>query len=217
MFRFFNLMSFPDLALAAARGASRLDPLSFADRFNIASILLHDARYPEAVAAGKSALALRPNHSVALAIVCTAAANSGQLLLAAATDAELSQSKSSGAALSEDDTARPLCDFAIAVAQRRTSDAHGILDALVKGFPQNGIDAYTLAEKYAIAGDFNRADFWFARSYDDREFSLFVLPGDRMVPAPFRDTPNYKALLERPLFRDWQNAHDQLASDLAAR
>jgi TolB-like protein len=217
MFRFFNLMSFPDLALAAARGASRLDPLSFADRFNIASILLHDARYPEAVEAGKSALALRPNHAVSLAIVCTAAANAVQLGLAAATGAELSQSKSNRGTHSEDDTAGPLCDFAIAVAQRRTSDAHGILDALAKGFPQNGIDAYTLAEKYAIAGNFNRADFWFARSYDDREFSLFVLPGDRMVPASFRDTPNYKALLERPLFRDWQNAHDQLASDLAAR
>src|SRR5579862_2392301 len=215
MFRFFTLMAFPDLALAAARGASRLDPLSFADRFNMASILLHDARFPEAIEAGKAALALRPHHAVALAIVCTAAANAGQAGLAAATYAELSQLKPDVGAHSEDDTARPLCAFAIAIAQHRTRDAHRIVDGLADGFPRSGISAYSLAQKYAIAGDFDKADSWFGRSYDDREFSLFVLPGDKLVPSAFRDTPEYRALLARPLFRDWQGAHDQLASSLA--
>jgi hypothetical protein len=85
-----------------------------------------------------------------------------------------------------------------------------------EGFSQSGISAYELATKYAIAGDFKKAGLWFARSYK-REFLPFLLPSDKLVPATFQGSPQYKALLNRPLFQDWQPAHDQLASDLAAR
>lgn len=217
IFRFYYFMAFPDLAQAAAQGASRLDPLSFADRFNTASFLLHDARFPEAIAAARAALALRPNQPVALAILCVAAANAGQAQLATATAAQLSHLTAAAPAGSVDETAAPLCAFAIATAQHRAGDAEKIVDGLAKGFPQSGLDAFELGEKYAIVGDFAKADAWFSRAYGERNFLIFILPGDKLVPDAFRDSPQYKALLERPLFRDWSRAHDELATDLAAR
>jgi TolB-like protein len=217
MFRFFEFTAFPDLALAAAEGAARLDPLSFADRFNIASFLLHDARFPEAIAAARSALALDPHHALTLAILCVAAANAGQAALAHATDDELSRATAAGHAHSTDDTAGPLCRFAIATTEHRVRDAQGIVDGFANGFPGSGISAFELGEKYAIVGDVQKAGVWFARSYDAKEFLLFLLPGDKLVPAGFRDSAQYRALLDRPLFRDWQRAHDALAGDLAAR
>jgi adenylate cyclase len=217
MFRFFDYMAFPDLALAAARGAARLDPLSFADRYNTATFLLHDARFAEAIEASKAALALRPHHAFALAVFCVAAANAGQLRLAHATEDELARRNAHGRARSADDTLGPLCAFAVAAAEHRVVDAERIVDDLARGFPQSGISAFELGEKSAIAGDFKKADLWFARSYNNREALLFFLPSDKLVPAAFRDSPEYKALLGRPLFQDWQRAHDELASDLAAR
>lgn len=217
IFRFYYFMAFPDLAQAAAEGAARLDPLSFVDRFNTASFLLHDARFPEAIGAAKAALALRPNQPVALAILCVAAANAGQTQLASATAEQLSRLSASDPANSVDRTAAPLSLFAIAMAEHRAGDAEKIVDNLARGFPQSGIDAYDLGEKYAIVGDFKKADIWFSRAYDNRDFLVFLLPGDKLVPQAFRDSPQYKALLDRPLFRDWSSAHDQLAADLAAR
>lgn len=217
MFRFYYFMAFPDLAQAAAAGASRLDPLSFIDRLNTASFLLHDARFPEATGAAKAALALSPHHPVALAVLCVAAANAGQAGLATASATELAHLTANAASGSVDVTAAPLCAFAIAVAQHRAGDAEKIVDRLAGGFPQSGIGAYDLGEKYTIAGDTNKADIWFSRAYDDRDFLIFLLPGDKLVPEAFRNSPQYKSLLVRPLFRDWSSAHDQLASDLAAR
>jgi adenylate cyclase len=217
MFRFFDYMAFPDLALAAARGAVRLDPLSLIDRLNSATFLLHAARFPEAVEAGKAALGLGPHHPFALAILCVAAANAGQLALASATGQELSRLEAKEGIHSADDTANPLCAFAIAAAEHRAGDADKIVDGLANGFPQSGISAFELGEKYTIAGDFGKAGYWFARSYDNRESLLYFLPSDKLVPETFRDRPEYKALLDRPLFQDWQRAHDELASDLASR
>jgi TolB-like protein len=217
IFRFYYFMGFPDLAQAAAKGAARLDPLSFADRFNTASFLLHAARFPEAIDAARSALTLRPHQPVALALLCVAAANAGQAALASATADDLAHGQAGGTKGSVDETAGPLCNFALAMAQRRAGNAEKIVDSLAAGFPQSGIGAYDLGEKYAIAGDFKKADAWFSRSYDDRDFLIFLLPGDKLVPQAFRDSPQYKALLAQPLFREWSEAHDQLASDLAAR
>ncbi|HEY1613848.1 MAG TPA: hypothetical protein VGF97_09185 [Rhizomicrobium sp.] len=217
IFRFYYFMAYPDLAQAAARGATRLDPLSFPDRFNTASFLLHDARFPEAVDAAKAALALRPHHPVALAILCVAAANAGQSQLALATAAELERRTANGRSVSVDDTAAPLCNFAVAIAQHRVGVAEKIVDSLARGYPQSGISAFELGEKYAIAGDFPKAGTWFARSYDARDFLVFLLPGDRLVPEAFRGHSEYLSLLNRPLFRDWSSAHDQLAADIAAR
>jgi hypothetical protein len=67
------------------------------------------------------------------------------------------------------------------------------------------------------AGDFEKTNSWFDRSYKSRESLLFFLPSVKLVPATFRDSPEYRALLAWPLFQDWQRAHDVVASDLAAR
>ncbi|MBV9062704.1 MAG: hypothetical protein JOY77_07220 [Alphaproteobacteria bacterium] len=217
MFRYYEFMAFPDLALAAAEGAARLDPLSFADRFNIETFLLHDARFSDAIAAGKAALTLRPHQPVALAVLCVAAANAGQMALAYSTEKDLSDAVATGQARSADDTSEPLCRFAIAANEDRRHEAHAIVDSFANGYPQSGISAWELGEKYSILGDFRNAGVWFNRSYDRREFLIFLLPADKLVPSGFRESPEYRALLKRPLFREWQAAHDSLARDLAAR
>jgi adenylate cyclase len=217
MFRFYEFMAFPDLALAAAQSAARLNPLSFADRFNVETFLLHDARFSDAIVAGRAALAQIPHQPVALAVLCVAAANAGQSELAHTTEKELSQSEGIGQAHSADDTSATLCEFALAAAEHRVREARTIIDNLAKGFPQSGIGAYDLGEKYTIVGDFEQAGLWFNRSYDSGDFLIFLLPGDKLVPPAFRDCPEYRALLDRPLFRNWQAAHDAVADDLATR
>jgi TolB-like protein len=217
MFRFYEFMGFPDLALAAAEGAARLDPLSFSDRFNVATFLLHDARFSQAIVATKAALALRPHQPVALAVLCVSAANAAQLDLAYATENELTLSGKTKGAHSADDTSDALCRFAIAAAERRLDRAHAIVDELAGGFPRSGIGAYDLGEKYSIVGDFQKAGFWFSRSYDNKGFLMFLLPGDKLVPSRFRNSPEYRTIIDQPLFRNWQAAHEAVAHDLAAR
>lgn len=217
MFRFYEFMSFPDLALAAATRAAYLDPLSFVDRFNISIFLLHDARFPEAIAASNAALVLRPHHPIALAVLCVAAANAGQIALAHDAEKQLVSSEAKAGTQSADDTSSPLCRFAIAIAEHRSGDAKRIIDQLAQTFPQSGMSAFELGEKYAIAEDFKKAGFWFDRSYNNKEFLLFLLPSDKIVPAAFHESPEYRGLLAEPLFRDWQAARDSLAGDLASR
>ena len=63
MFRYYQLLGFPDRALDAARGAAALDPLSVVDRLNVASAAIHVARNGEAAEAAQAALALHSDNA----------------------------------------------------------------------------------------------------------------------------------------------------------
>ena len=208
MFRYYQLLGFPDLALDAARGAAALDPLSFVRRLNVAAALLRIARYPEGAAAALSALELQPKHVFMLSLLCTADAYSGRVGDARAIAAELS--------LSKDPDDRDGCLFDIVVAERRLADARKLNDTMAARFPGGSNQASDLAANYAEAHEFDLAATWLERGYDKKDFAIFTVQFTASIPRAFFDTDRWKKFLRRPMTVAWQQAHDRLAAELAA-
>jgi hypothetical protein len=67
-----------------------------------------------------------------------------------------------------------------------------------------------------VAGETAKAVAWLSRAYDAKEFSLFTIAFDKAIQPAFFDQAGWKALTQKPLFTDWQKAHDAVAADLAA-
>lgn len=209
MFRYYQLLGFPDRALEAARGAAALDPLSVVDRLNVAAAAIHVARYGEAAAAAQAALALQSHHDYVEAQLCTAYAHTGRLDAARAIAARFS-------AANDNDDAQA-CAFDIAVGESRFDDARRIVDGMAARFSSLDLPAADIGDSYAVAGDSEKALDWLERGYEAREYQLFTIHTDRAIAPQFFAAPRWKALTQRPLFRDWQQAHDRLARELAAQ
>ncbi len=208
MFRYYQLLGFPERALEAAQGAVQLDPLSVVDHLNVASALIHIVRYEEAASAAQAALTLQPNQSYVQAMLCTAYAHTGRPDEARTLVAHFSQA--------HDKTNTAGCTYDIAVGEKRLADARKIIDGLAAQYPNIDMAAADLGDAYAVAGDNRSAVAWLERGYDNKEFSLFTIPFDRAIPPAFFADAGWKALAQRPLFKEWQAAHDQLAAELAS-
>jgi TolB-like protein/tetratricopeptide (TPR) repeat protein len=209
MFRYYQILGFPDRALDAARGAAALDPLSVVDRLNVAAAAIHVARYGEAAAAAQAALALHSHHNYVEAQLCTAYAHTGRLDEARAIAARF-------ASAGDDDDAG-FCRFDIAIGEMRLDDARRIVDGMAARFSGLDLPAADIGDNYAVAGDTQKALAWLERAYDAREYQLFTIHTDRAIAPRFFAEPRWVALTQRPLYRDWRQAHDRLARELAAR
>ena len=207
MFRYYQILGFPQKALASVRSVVKLNPLSFVDRYNVVAALLHNGRYDDAVSAAHDALALEPNQTEALAMLCTADAHSNRLPDAHAILNRLQATN--------DAASKSGCDFDIAIAEGRLDDARRNTDALALQFPRGDFNENDFGERYAETRDFDKAAQWLTRAYDARAFTLFTIPYSRSIPPEFFQTTGWKALSSRPLFKDWQAAHDALAATLA--
>ena len=127
MFRYYQLLGFPDAALEAAQGAVQLDPLSVVDHLNVAAALNHIARFADAAAAAQAALTLQPDQPYIQAMLCTAYAHTGRLDEARALLARFSQAN--------DKIDTTGCTFDIAVGEGRLADARKIADELAAQYP----------------------------------------------------------------------------------
>ena len=83
-------------------------------------------------------------------------------------------------------------------------------------YPNGENSAIDLGDDYAEAGAFDQATAWLERGYGAERFGLFAIPFSKGIPAAYFDTAGWRALRSRPLFVDWQRAHDRLAAELAA-
>ena len=208
MFRYYQLMGFPELALAATQEATKLDPLSFVDHLNVGAALSHIGRFAEAVSAAKNALALVPDQPFVLGMLCTALAHTGRPAEARAIGAKLTAAQAQSDALG--------CDFDVAVGEGRLSDARLLMDKAAGGYPGSGYSAVDLGDGYATAGDSEDALKWLTRALELKKFTLFTIPYDKSIPPSFFKTPGWKSLSAAPLFVEWRQAHDRLATELAA-
>jgi TolB-like protein len=206
MFRYYQFLGFPDLALEAARGAAKLDPLSAPDRINIAAGLIHTGRFAEAAAAARAGLALAPEHPVLTGMLCTAAAWSSDRATAERSEAKLN-------AL-HDTLNADYCKFEMAAAAKRVNDAKATADRLASTFSHGGASATDLVVDYAMCGDFKTAGKWLERSDALKESYIVLIPSEKLVPESFFDTPEWTAIYARPLFTAWRAAHDEVAADL---
>jgi hypothetical protein len=157
--------------------------------------------------AAQSTLALDPDQTEALSILCGAAAFNGELKVAHDVDNRL---RAIPAALFDEH----YCAIDIAAAEGRKAEAVATIDRFAK---TADVGAFDLGEQYAIAGDYRKAFTWFDKSYRQKQYVLFLLPNEKNIPAPFFATPEWKAFFRRPLFDDWRRAHDTVAAEIAAR
>jgi len=208
MFRFYVFLGFPDSAYAAASGAAQLDPLSFVDRVNQASVLLHDGRYGDAMVAARAALEVHDDETLGLLLLCAAAALGGDAKTAHDAEARLAAVGDAGDL--------QFCRFRIAAAQGRTADARAILDQIAQTFLHGGPGATDIAELYANIGDRKEAMRWLNRAYDAKEFWLVLFVNEKTVPPAFFASAEWKAFYQRPLFAEWQQAHDRVAAQFAS-
>jgi tetratricopeptide (TPR) repeat protein len=206
MFRYYQHLGFPEQALEAAEGAALLDPLSVVDHYNVTVALIHLARFGEAVPAAQAALALAPDQDFIRAVLCTAYAHAGEAGKARSIAAQFTKA--------HDKPDADGCLFDIAVGEGRLSDARKINDAFAAQYPAGPMDAVSLADNLAVMGDAHAAVQWMERAYPQKEYGLFEIPFDRSIPRAVFADPGWKALMQRPLFRDWQAAHDRLAAEL---
>lgn len=206
MFRYYQYLGFPDRALEAAEGAALLDPLSIVDHFNVTSALIHIARFGEAVSAAQTALRLAPDQSYLQAVLCTAYAHSGESEKARAIAFLFSKH--------HDQPDESGCLFDIAVGEGRLDEARTINNAFAAEYPDGPMDAVGLADNYAIMGDAHSAVLWMARAYKLRDSQLFQIPFDRSIPQSVLTDAGWQTLLQQPLFKGWQSAHDRLAGEL---
>lgn len=208
MFRYYQVFGFPEQALAATSSAAKLDPLSVVPQLNVAAALLHNGRFAEGAAAAKAALTLAPNQPFIQSLLCTAYAHSGRL--------EEARNIAKQFAQSNDKSDADGCLFDIAVGQGRLANAEKITDDLAARFPNSNMSAVDLADNYAVTGNNRRAVEWLARAYDAKKFTLFTIRFDKSISPAFFDDPGWKALWQRPLFKEWQAAHEKIAAELAS-
>ncbi len=213
MFRYYQFLGFPEQALEAAQGASLLDPLSDeVDHLNIAVGLIHLARFDEAATVARAALDRMPSHTYIRSLLCTAYAHSGEI--------EKSRAIAEGFSKARDKADTDGCLFDIAMGQGKLHDARRINNAFVAQYPNGPMRAVDLADNFAVIGDAGATVQWMERAYDKKEFDLFQVPFDRSIPQSVFADPRWKALMRKPLFRDWQAAHDRAAAfagEFAAR
>ena len=150
---------------------------------------------------------LQPDQPFIQSMLCTAYAHTQRLDDARAIAAHFSQS--------HDRADADGCLFDIAVGSGDFAGARKIMDKVAAQFPAGIFSACDLGAAYAVAGGFDKAVFWLERAYEGKNFVLFTIPYDKTIPPAFFETPHWKALRQRLLFKDWQVAHDKLAAELA--
>jgi TolB-like protein/tetratricopeptide (TPR) repeat protein len=207
MFRYYQALGFPELALQAVQQTVQLDPLSVVDRLNETAAFIHIARFPEAAASAQAALELAPGQTYIQAMLCTAWAHSGRLADARRIQTAFASAQDAGDAQA--------CGFDIAVSEGRNTDAVKINDGFAAHYRKGDMSASHIGEKYAVAGAPVPAMTWFEKANDNAELSLCTIAYDRSIPPSFFATQAWKALAQKPLLQRWRAAHDALAAELA--
>jgi TolB-like protein len=206
----YTSLGFYDIALAQVRELAELDPLSIGASRSLTEVLLALNRWKEIVVAAKGTLALHPGHPVALWRLCTGYAYSGRF-----EDAD----KIDGLLATAHDTDGDLaCRIDIADASGHHAEAEALMDAIAARYGKGGTgwSEALIGWEYAIIGSFAKAIVWLNRAYDNRDLGFVTMPLYKSIRPEFFKQPGWIALTQKPLFREWQAAHDMVAAQLAS-
>jgi tetratricopeptide (TPR) repeat protein len=203
---YYGALGFSEQQAAALQEVVRLDPLSFVDLNNLASVYVDNGQYPEAIAAASGALALKPNRPLALYSLCWADAAMNHVGEARALSRTL-------VSLREPDAANA-CLFRVALAAGNFGEAHRLANAVAEAFPAFVFGEADVGYFYALVKDYSAAQSWLMRAYTHRDSDLFSLAYSRTTPPDFVKTSGWKTLMSLPEARAWQKAHDRVAMTL---
>ncbi len=204
---YYGTLGFPGQQAAALQEITRLDPLSFVDLNNLASVYLDRTQYPEAAAAASDALTLKPNRPLALYSLCWAKAGMGDLEKAHALSRQLASINEPAAA--------DACLLRVALATGDIREAHRLADAVARAFPAFFFGEADIGYFYALVREYPEALLWLRRAYAHRDPNLFSLAYSPTTPPDLVKTSGWKTLMSRPEARAWQKAHDRLAMTFA--
>ena len=169
----------PDSALAAARKARTLDPLSPTVRDWAGYWLLYARRYDQAIHEYRSILDLDPRDGSAHMIL-------GFALFGVSRDSEaLAEFRLGG-------TIPP----GVLGKLGRMSEAHSAIQQLIAKRTHGYFDAVVIAAPYAFLGERDRALAWLDTAYADRSANLLGLPYMQQFDS-MRGDSRFRALLRR--------------------
>ncbi len=189
------------------REATRLDPLSFVDLNNLATVYNARGEYAEAASAASDALVLRPNRTLALYTLCLADVGAKRFRDAQILIGQL-------LALDEPGGAHG-CSLKNAAVAGNRAEAHVLAEEIAKRFPTFVFDETDMGNFFLASGDPAKAMTWFQRAYTSRNQDLLALSYSATTPPSLLNMPAWKALMQQPEARAWKNAHDRLATELA--
>jgi adenylate cyclase len=204
---YYGSLGFSEPQSAMLREATRLDPLSFVDLNNLATVYNSRGEYAEAASAADDALALRPNRALALYTLCLSYVGAKRSRDAQALIAQLLAQSNADASQG--------CALKNAAAAGNRAEARMLAAGIAKRFPAFVYDETDIGGFYLAAGDTVSAMIWFDRAYVRRNQDLLALSYSATTPPTLLNLPAWNTLRQRPEARAWQAAHDRLAAELA--
>lgn len=218
LWNYYALMGFPDEALAQWRHLYAVSPNQYRNDVETLWALGRAAGFQEAIGVAKAQLVHSPRDTFRLDSLCEAYAATDQIDEARAIGERLDRLQTDSDSISDFQD----CRFSIDMATGNRADALRIRHIVESRFPDNGIKAEDIGMGHVQLDEFDKASDWFERAYEHREndlFSVFFLKGSHAFEKgieKYRMTPGYRALSQKPLFKEWQAEHDRIGAALAA-
>jgi serine/threonine-protein kinase len=203
---FLSYMGLPKLAQPAVQKAVQQDPLSFIDRYNLALFLHILGRNNDAIRVAKEGMTLQPGNLEGQSLLCQVEAGRGNLTEARRIRAQLrtrTEPEAQNPALA--------CVYYVAVAEKDRKTVQSLADTVAAGFPKNGVGANDIAIAYARVGDFGKAIGWWETAFQLREPQIFAVTSTNPEFSPLYADPRWKAFRDKPEFRDWEKARQDIA------
>jgi tetratricopeptide (TPR) repeat protein len=218
LWNYYAIMGFADEALAQWRHLYAINPNEYRNNVQTLWALGRAARFQEAIGVTKGQLVHSPRDTFRLDSLCGAYAATGQIDQARAIEERLDRLQTNSDSISDFQD----CQFSTDMATGNRANALRIRHIVESRFPDNGIKAGDIGIGYVQLGEFDKAGDWFERAHERREnnfFSVFFLKQAFAYEKAFekyRMTPGYRALSQKPLFKEWQIEHDRIAAALTA-
>ena len=177
-------------AVAAARRHAERDPLDVPAQSDLAVSLFNEDRLDEAEKVARATIELDPHAAgthAFLAEILLAEHRFDAALLAAKEDT--------------DEASRLECLSDVLWAQGRRDESEAAMQQVKTKYA--AVQAYSIAESYALRADKDAAFEWLDRAFRNREAQLTIIRADRFFRS-LRDDPRYRALLVKMKLSDEQ-------------
>jgi len=205
-----DVFGFAEESTRADVAASKLDPLSFVSKFNLAAGYLWQHKYEEAARYVREALTLSPADPDARNLECLIELDRGNLTKARQLSAQLPKAGGDQNMLG--------CSFDMAIAEGDFATARTMVVQAAADVARSGGSNTDIGDSYLKIDDFANAMTWYERAYAARERALLGVP--RLAPPERRSffaRPAWKALWGRPPIREWEDAREEAAEVLGVK
>ncbi len=205
-----DVFGFAEESTRADVAASKLDPLSFVSKFNLAAGYLWQHKYDEAARYVREALTLSPADPDARNLECLIELDRGNLTKARQLAALLPKAGGDQNMLG--------CSFDMAIAEGDFATARTMVVQAAADVARSGGSNTDIGDSYLKIDDFASAMTWYERAYASRERALLGVP--RLAPPErraFFARPAWKALWGRPPIREWEDAREEAAEVLGVK